>query len=322
MINMEKTPQDRRDAASAETEGAEGVDHGRRSALRKLLGLGVAAVTLGHPAKELLEETVLSESTEGELSSYLEKLKTEFGVEVDFSGDLKDPEMSVRTLSLAEKRDLLETLYSAFRLYPREYVENVGLKTVRGVKWLALRGSGLQQYVRSSRGYVQRSDNTTVNINKEPTTGFLVDAFGWTNRHTVERVFHHEFYHASDVHRADIAFNKDWGDEARRLQGEEGGRDLFSGRKEGHATAYGGTSPKEDRAEIASMLMTEYRELLELAKHEPALANKIQKIKKEFAARSAGLMDDTYWDLLHNGSAQLAQEYFRIRRDVHAKARE
>ncbi|OGZ08487.1 MAG: hypothetical protein A3C93_02645 [Candidatus Lloydbacteria bacterium RIFCSPHIGHO2_02_FULL_54_17] len=294
-----------------------GVDLGRRGVLEKLFGLGVAALTLGHPAKELVEETIMKEGTEQELFAYLERLKNDFGVEVDFSetsGNSK--EASARELSLAEKKDLAENVYQALSLYPKEYIEQIGLRKIRGVKWMDVpRLDWYKKYLSNLKGYVDREHKDTLHLNKESVNSALGETFGWANNERMRYATHHELYHVADEHIGDEAFDAQW-----VADGKERGAtppDLgkyFGMRGEGYATKYGSTSPHEDRAEIAAMLLTRHGRMMRLAGKEAAIEDKITKIKEEFKTRSSGLIDGFYWELLQRGDAGAIQEYFATRR--------
>lgn len=314
---MERQPE-----SSSEKEGAEEknekVDLGRRRALDALFGLGFTALTAGHPVKELFEETALAESTERELANYLDRLKSEFGVEVDFtevSGN--DAEVSSRELSLAEKKDIAANIYAAVALYPREYIERVGLKRIRGVKWMDI--PRLEWYQRLLvRGYVDRAHKETVHLNKETLIPFG-DFFGWTNSDRMRYATHHELYHVADEHIGDEEFNAKWTLDAHEHGVEPPGQGKYFGlRGKGYPSAYASSAPHEDRAEVAAMLLTSYARTLRWCKEDPALLDKVSKIKEEFRARSGGFIDDTYWDLLRSGDTKAIQQYFNVRRAVRA----
>ena len=291
----------------------ESVDQGRRRFLKGMLGATALVAVGGQPLKELFEEEVIPEQLEKELAEYREALKEEYGIELDFN-KLALSEGSSRELSLSEQRDFAEDTLGATRRYPKNYVEKAGLHLVNGVKWYEDKNS--KDPLAVTNGYFKSSNHDQIVISKEHPITYVTEKFGWDNDSTVERVFHHEFYHQSDPHIHDQEFNAGWAEESK-LQGADfrgvTAADVFSMRREGFPSAYARSKPSEDRAEVAALLLTDPSKAEALAAKEPALKEKIDEIKKEYYDRSRGVMDETYWKLLGEGDLQKVKEYCELR---------
>lgn len=298
---------------SAQESQTESVDHGRRNFLKGMIGTAALAAVGGQPLAELFREEVLPEDLERELSMHREKLKSEYGLDVDFD-PITSADESSRELSLAERTDFTKDIYDGAQRYPKSYFNNIGLKAVQGVKWYDKKGDDPLFIL---GGFYRRSDPEKVVINKESPMGAVIrDKFGWGNDATVKYILHHEAYHKSDEHisRGD-SFNENWRQESAKLGAPmtPDVRDVFNIRKPGFATSYGDLRPWEDRAEIAALLLTDPTRAEILAKEEPVLALKIKEVKEEYKRHSGGMMDETYWKLLAEGGIASVKEYFALR---------
>lgn len=283
----------------------------RRRFLKGLLGVGAIAAVGGQPLKELFEETVTPERLNEELETHRETLKTQYGIDIDFS-DVQSSEGKSLPLSLAERLDFVKSISEAIALYPKSYIRNSGLKIIQGIKWLALKTGSME----GVEGYFSKNDPERLVINKEDVVNyFMQDKFGWQNKERIVANFHHEFYHQSDPHLHDQKFNDDWDVESSMKGASPGGIvDVSSSRKKGFVSSYGyQAGGKEDRATIAAVLFTDPEKLERLAKDEPSLLNKVEKIKQEYLERSEGVIDETYWKLRKAGETQAAQEYLSLR---------
>ena len=304
------------DQAIQETQ-TESVDRGRRNFLKGMLGVTALLAVGGQPLAELLREEVLPEDLERELDAHREKLKGEYGLELDFD-PITSANESSKELSLAERTDFAKDIYDGAQRYPKSYFNNIGLKAVQGVKWYDNKKGDDPLVVLG--GFYRGADPEKVVINKESPMGYVVrDKFGWGNDASVKYIFHHEAYHKSDEHisHAD-SFNANWRQESAKLGAPmtPDVRDVFSIRKPGFATSYGDLMPWEDRAEIAALLLTDPARAESLAKEEPVLALKIKEIKEEYKRHSGGMMDETYWKLLAEGGVSSVKEYFALRKKL------
>ncbi len=289
---------------------------GRRNFLRGVFAAGVVAAVGGQPIRELFEETLTPEQTEKELTECLEKLKSEYGVEIDFS-ELKDADKKIEHLSLAEQRDFAESMLGALEVYPKSYVHGSGLTTIKTGKHLRIESDNSK--TSKTEAYFSSKYPERVLISKESFEGYLTDKFGWDNDRRMKSTFHHEFYHQNDPHVHDRAFNHGWTMEEATKGADPHfhTQDVFSIRREGFASTYGALGgAAEDRAEVAAALLLDPEAFERIALDEPALVDKIQKIKKEFFDRSHGIMDETYWKLRSGGDMKAIKEYFLLREQL------
>lgn len=319
---MEKSPsyESRSNDQSGRIENEETdtpLNMGRRQFLKKAASLAVVSAVGGQPLLEVVREVVSPEQLEGELQEYKDALKKEYGVSLNFDVIENEQEKSLE-LSLAEKNDFAHSVLQALRMYPHEYVACSKLAEIRGVKWYE-NDSIEKPMLTTIGGYFEPSNPTCLVINKEhPFLYMMRDMYGWRNDFATQAVFHHEFYHQFDEHSADEVFNEEWLQfstelGAKFLGPEEQNKIAFE--KKGFATAYGSSSPVEDRAEIAAGLLTNLRKLVRRAENDPALKMKMERIKKEFLKKSNGLMDDVYWELAMRGNVFETQKYFEVKRN-------
>lgn len=293
----------------------------RRGFLKGLLGIGALAAVGGQPLKELFEETITPEQLEKELQECTEKLRSEYGIDIDFSA-IPDTRGSSYPLSLAERCDFAKSISEAVELYPKSYISGSGLKTVQGVKWLALKNQ--KDPMATTEGYFVKNDPGRLVVNKEDIVNyFFKDKFGWGNSERTKATFHHEFYHKMDPHLHDKGYNNEW-DKESLGKGAEPRRvhflDNFAIRREGFTSAYGAVhGSSEDRAEIAAALFTDPVKLEQLATGEPALLDKVEKIKKEYFDNSKGLFDETYWKLRGENKPQAIRDYLTLQETMQPK---
>lgn len=146
---------------------------------------------------------------------------------------------------------------------------------------------------------------------------FTVDTFGWLNSERVKAVFHHEFYHQIDPNIFNRSYNEKWNTESSErgaVPRKVSFLDPFSVRKEGFTSTYGALQGgEEDRAEIVASLFVDPVGLGKLADKEPALLDKVEKVKKEFFDRTHGIIDETYWKLRKEGNIQAVRNYLSTR---------
>jgi hypothetical protein len=293
----------------------------RRNFLKVLLAAGALAVVGSHPLKEIVEETVTPERLEKEFGEYVEKLKSEYSVEIDFNA-IPDTRGSSSLLSLAERRDFARDIYEAVQLYPKSYVATSGLKTVQGVKHLALKEA--KDPLMSTRGYFAKVDPGRIVLSEKNLIDYpLAEKFGWGSSELLKAVFHHEFYHQCDSHIHDATYNHAW-KSANMRDGANSDSislgEIFGMRKEGFASAYGALGgPAEDRAEIASVLFTDPVAFESWAAQEKALRDKEEVIKKEYFEYSGGILDETYWKLRKEGDMQAVTNYLALRESMQVK---
>lgn len=287
---------------------------GRRNFL-KGLGAGLLSVVAGQPLLELAEETIKPEQIERDLLQYEKRLQNEYGIVLDFSL-IPETRGSSVILSLAERCDFAKSIVEAVELYPKSYITNSGIKTIQGIKQLALQEQ--KDFMDTTSGYFIKNDPSRLVINKEDFVHHVTaDFFGWKNSERVKAVFHHEFYHQTDTHSFDKTYNKKWDTESSQkgaIPRKVSFLDPFSVRKEGFTSTYGALQGgKEDRAEIAMSLFVDPVGLENVASKEPALFDKVEKIKKEFFDRTHGIVDETYWKLRREGNIQAVRNYLLTR---------
>lgn len=282
---------------------------------RKFLG-GIAtaagAYVVGQPTLETLEEIAIPETLKKEIEKLQKKLETQFAIQINFS-PIEEEYVSNEELSLVEKRDALMGCIEALELYPLAYIRSTKLRKIRLIKKYE---EPSPSPTATTAGFVQLEDQGTMNISKEPLwyEAAYYDPesynFGWTNKGRLKAVFHHEFYHVSDPHLDDDAFNDLW----KESNKESGGDPYFEEKSRetlrGFASGYSAAGPVEDRAEIARCLFTDQSAL---AKPDRALVLKIEFIKKQFYERSNGLMDEFYWKLIKEEDAEEIKKYIEMR---------
>ncbi len=291
----------------------ETINEGRRTFIT---GMTAAAIVGAQPFRELTEEIFSSEELESKLRSYEEVLRREYNLSLDFSV-LKNDEMWSRELSLAERVEFAEAIVEALLLYPKEYVAQSKLAHIHGVKWFTDKTSSSPLRVPGGFFIPEQPDRVTVNM-EHPLFFIAISTLGWRNKKVVQTVFHHEFFHQCDEYALDEQYNAEW------LKENGGSGDVdessvqkFLGfRNKGFASAYGATAPEEDRAEIAGLLMSDTARMLRIAKSDPVLSKKLEKIQEIFFKKSGGLMNDEYWNVLRLGKGKQVEAYLNMRRSA------
>lgn len=288
---------------------------GRRNFLKGLLGVGALAAVAGQPILELVEETTRPEQLEEELRQYEKRLQDEYGVGLDFSL-IPEARGSSVNLSLAERCDFAKSILEAIEVYPKSYIVSSGIKTVQGVKEVVLKKQ--MDPMDTTTGYFVKNGSGRLVISKEDFVNYVTaDTFGWRNSERVKAIFHHEFYHQNDPNGFNRSYNEKWNRESSEkgaVPREVSFLDPFSIRKEGFTSTYGALNGgNEDRAEVSMSLFLDPVGVEKLAGKEPALFDKVEKIKKEFFNRTHGIIDETYWKLRKEGNIQAVKNYLETR---------
>ena len=128
------------------------------------------------------------------------------------------------------------------------------------------------------------------------------------------RAFHHEFYHAIDyrdsvLNFTDSSWNRLNASHFRYKQSTDPTLSSAHMFVPGFVSAYSLTNVREDKAEVFSHLIVHYDLMIERAKQDQVLANKIARMKM-YLAKFAPQIDDAFWQSLKDRSPPLQYASF------------
>jgi hypothetical protein len=282
-------------------------DPGRRKFL-KIMGAGAAyaAINTIPEMKEFAEEATSPEEIRKETERLKSEVEQRYAVSVHFDAIDNDTE-SGSGLSLIEQRNALRELEKSFSFYPKEYIKNTALKNIHVVNNYTRKGVPFTAGITNESQHPGRMLLNREHLFSKITFEEFFDS-------GMPETFHHELYHLSDEHdehRRSLetrSFNTEWKKEHTQHGGDSYSPGVPFGGK-GFPNSYARTSPTEQRAVIAELLMSDYNGLVEKSQEDPALANAVQKIKEEFFQKSSGIMDETYWNLVQTGDTDSIRQY-------------
>ncbi|KKW20043.1 MAG: hypothetical protein UY63_C0002G0002 [Parcubacteria group bacterium GW2011_GWA2_51_10] len=324
----------------------------------KTLGAGAliaAVVGAGKQVAEndgerILGETISREQEEVALAKARERLRNDFGIEVDFS-PLQPHEKEEHGLQgerveyVVEKRRVCEALLDAFAYYPPViYKKEAFISIVRVMDSLTLEGESARERIQGIADvegvlHLQHIEHEGVfPLARRGPLGQL----GRENLDKEEfiRTFHHELFHELD----DID-DAEWIEQTRgSLSGDISVAQLpylyreeldkvvknpaispeerSAARSEsvnnspiGFATDDGRDNPWEDKATIAEFLLGDPGQFGSPESRDPVLAKKIKFVEKFYFLKSRGIIDEGYWETIRRakGNSEMAARYHKER---------
>lgn len=247
----------------------------------------------------------LSRQLDRDIDHMKKEIKDKYNLSIDMGPFENGFSISGNCLNKYEYTQGLKLLSEEIVKYPPNFFQK---NKVRQVRFLNNIRVGHYSYY---GGYAGISDGTV---------GLAYDADNFEeNREYFRSVFHHELFHVLD-YREDkyMPDDKIWQEFHTNKNAPNylniGGRDEIDERKpmkttEYFTSDYGQRSPKEDRAEFASKMMskTKHAELVDAInnlkdkKAQEIMNEKYSAMKKYYYKWSDGVMDDKYWNDLMNG---------------------
>ncbi len=323
----------------------------RRGFLKRAgaVALGVASAgTLGVVARldgeNIISETLERDEAQRGLREIRERLRAQYGVEVDFSpvsGNEESLDVRGDPLSfLREKQKACEAIERALMQYPpMMYKKRAIISRIRVVNNLVWDGdSGVSGLSMRNKGdmYLEYNERHDVPLQSQ------IEKLLMTNterdlhisRH-IEYNFHHEIEHMID----DVDSSK-WLTDARGLSAslEEnraypyllyhdeldtltGSSSLsfteaqqYKSANSGFAVPYGKTSDDEDRATIMQCLYLVPEIITRRMETDTPLSQKVGFMKSEYFRMSRGVMDDKYWEVVtqYKDNPKMIAEYVKL----------
>ena len=310
-------------------------------------GLGGVAINDG---ERILGETLNRKKEEAALAKARERLRNEFGVEVDFS-PLQPLEKEEEWLSgesvehLVEKRRVCEALIDAFAIYPPViYKKESYISIVRVMDDLKLITDGTPENIHGlaeAEGVLHLRHIEKDGVLPISRRGF----FGQVGRKNLDKAgfigtFHHELFHDLD----DIG-NEEWVANTRGVSPQmstgalvymyreeldklannntitKSEKDAALKELQGFAYDDGKENPEEDRATIAELLLSAPEELGAPERMDQVLSKKISFIKKFCFQKSRGIMDEGYWETIRHakGNSEIVARYHKERAEALAR---
>lgn len=327
----------------------------KNSARRKFMkGVGAASLAAVIPGalvgglygERILGETLNRGAVERALQESRNRLRHEFGIEVDFSGahpQEKEGEIEGDTIAtLVEKRDICDAIAAELSMYPPviykkearisviRVMDNISYHGMRTVAGLADTSTGVLflEHTDSAR---KSADPLSPLVNKIEAE---LEAFSSGKENLRFLLGHELFHHIDDVDDDDWSlqtrgwkpgdppgpahyhdfynYELDWALKEKMISQE-----LVSRLKKnyaGFARQYGKKNPREDRATISEALFKGAEALSERIKKDETLAKKVKFEKDFFFRKSRGVMNDQYWEWVKKskGGSKLPAEFQRL----------
>lgn len=289
---------------------------GRRSFLKKAAATTVAAgvsTFVGFPtAKDAAESQFRPQELTQEIETNNAFLQERYGLNIYFQppDEKRNFELKGSELSLAEKRNVLLYIKQEAAKYPPEYFKIfLKPKYILILNNLRVDKSFQGGFVSSELNIFDPHDPTKKNkqsIYLSKNLGLLnfYQLFGWQDAQYFSHKFHHEFLHLADFREeSPYQMLEEWTNLNPEKEDAYVGENysLTSQRPAGFATPYGKASAVEDRAEVAQLLLNDYRGVLEIASKDEIFSSKLQKCKEDYYRRSQGKMNKQYWQDLADG---------------------
>ncbi|MBP6881604.1 MAG: twin-arginine translocation signal domain-containing protein [Candidatus Pacebacteria bacterium] len=352
--SMPLPPWEKQEGDSVDPEG-----FSRREFLK---GLGAGVVASGFAAAPIIEKIATKqegvedrEEIERQITELREKLRSERGIEIDFSpifpGESEEGFQGVALESLIEKRDVCESVAKTLDLYPPFMHKETGLSIIRVMN--DLKAEDWNSYTNSSKtvdpaGMTASQEGVMYFEYKEdnpidPVRSKEGEARFSSKQERMSTILNHELFHF--IENSDF-FDRDDYEYNQRYLLETRGHDYemdkmppapYNGEinslvrlnkispevadqlredTRGFARRYGKASFAEDRATVVEAL---YDQKLSAGRQEDTvLTEKMKFMKRYYFERSRGLMNHNYWELVHNPAAdsELVSNYLKIQADI------
>ena len=279
----------------------------RRRALKQMgrLALGAGCFALGAVAerkKAFLLQLIKNEADSDEIAqTMVDFIKSGYGIDV-VNGEPPDLDISGESLSIYDFRRMLDVVISELDKYPPDMFKAEDLTMY------------ISATIQAHHGVAEKSalagHAASLWLPKMKNVVIGAQVVG------VQSTIHHELFHIKDMPLADAS------DTYFRLLHKECGRCGAYGNERDRAayaaasnparktpffaSAYASTSPREERAVIAEMLMMPdtHNALMTRIEHErdpdarAIMAKKVAHVKQLYERWSGGEMDERYWDRL------------------------
>lgn len=311
----------------------------RRKFLSILAGVGVGVAALKYPSLEKIVREAVNDKNELniETESLVEKIKTQYGFEVSFIipinkvpqiNSSEDTYIIGELLNELEKRDAVLKLFLEMSVYPREYIDQIGLKKVTLVNNLRLTKllEAPKIIQKTVGGFIDAQGDLYINFS----AGFM----GWLDNDQAKKGIHHELYHLAD-YKDDggvdvnidkwVELNPEKENDYNEFKSNDGlikkrkkeGEGYVDGVKRrlkhsGFSNTYGMSNVAEDKATTAEGLLTNYREIMGRCINDKVLAEKVKQIKIDYYKWTQGKFDDVFWGDLEKGKVKT--DYWDSRR--------
>lgn len=328
-----------------------------------LKGLGAGIVASGLAAAPIIEKIATKqegaegrEEIERQITELREKLRSERGIEIDFSpvfpNEAEEGFQGIALESLIEKRDVCESVAKTLDLYPPFMHKETGLSIIRVMN--DLKAEDWNSYTNSSKtvdpaGMTASQEGVMYFEYKEdnpidPVRSKEGEARYASKQERMSSILNHELFHFIEnsdfFYRDDYEYNQGYLLETRGhdyevdkmppapYNGEINSlvrlnkispevADQLREDTRGFARRYGKASFAEDRATVVEALYDRKLAAGRLEEDE-VLAKKMKFMKRYYFERSRGLMNHNYWDLVHNPAAdsELVANYLKVQADI------